>query len=802
MSMRTGPRWLGKYELREVMGQGGSAEVWRAWDSQLQRAVAIKMLHADGQAEFLRRFEREARMVASLHHPNIVQVHDFQVVNGLKPGHFISYMVMEYVEGPNLAQYIAHTSAKRQFPTPLQVVQLFASLGSAIDYAHQHKVIHRDIKPANILLDAHTTTHNGMGEPILTDFGIARLRDISTGMMSAGWQGTEWYMSPEQVQGYPGDERSDIYSLGVVLYEVCTGAQPFRGGTPNQMPVSPATFNPALPPAVMQVMLRCLAKEPEMRFANASSLVAALAQSFHVPAPETLRLFDSPASAPNDETLRLSPGMLPHGSQHLFTMPTQQATPQSFPLPHPSAEGESFVATWPMTPTPFTPPVSGVVTPTSEPGTWVFEQEGYPGRYPASNMTPLPPVISPEATPALPSTPILRVRGRPRWLSLALIALIFLLVVGGSLGAFYFLNKSSQPPVAVASNPIVGHAFFVSSGRLQATSNQGMNDEVQINLSNIPDPSPGKSYFAWLLKDKSETDTTALLLGKLDVSSGSVHFLYTGDAQHDNLLSQMSRVLITEEDAAMTPMNPSPDHSTWRYYAELPQTPDPKDSAHHFSMLDHLRALLAEDPYIAQYGLHGGLNTWLVRNTEKLLEWSGSARDYWGEANSTTLMRNQFIRILDYLDGAANVQTDVPPRTPVLVSAPVAMLGITTPGLQNPGESDYVHAIIGHLNAIAAAPGVSASTLARASQINSGLNNLANWLQSVRLDAKHLLAMSTAQLLLPSTLPLLDDLQINAYYAYVGRLDPATNQQQPGATQISYNIERLATFDMQAYKAT
>ncbi len=225
------PQRIGKYELRERLGRGGMAEVWKAFDSQLERYVAIKILHTDLQAdpEFVTRFTREARVIASLHHPNIVQVHDFQVIHPPETSAPLAYMVMDYVEGQTLADYIRSTSRIGKFPSPADIVQLFASISRAIDYAHQQGMIHRDIKPANILLDKRHKTHNPMGEPVLTDFGIAKLLGVSTGTVSGVWIGTPLYISPEQAQGLPGNERSDIYSLGVILYEICTGVQPFHG---------------------------------------------------------------------------------------------------------------------------------------------------------------------------------------------------------------------------------------------------------------------------------------------------------------------------------------------------------------------------------------------------------------------------------------------------------------------------------------------------------------------------------------------------------------------------------------------
>src|SRR6266702_8368017 len=141
-------------------------------------------------------------------------------------------MVMAYNEGETLARYIDHTSAQGKIPSPLEIVNLFTSISLAIDYAHETGMVHRDIKPANILLDKHNTARNPMGEPVLTDFGVAKLLGVSSTTLSAAQSGTPLYSSPEQARGYPGNERSDIYSLGIILYEMATGVPPFRGDTP------------------------------------------------------------------------------------------------------------------------------------------------------------------------------------------------------------------------------------------------------------------------------------------------------------------------------------------------------------------------------------------------------------------------------------------------------------------------------------------------------------------------------------------------------------------------------------------
>ena len=324
--MSTHPRRLGKYELQERLGQGGMAEVWKALDTQLQRYVAIKLLHANLKEDpnFIVRFEREAQLIASLHHPNIVQIHDFQIASSEQEG-TLAYMVMDYVEGQTLADYIRTTSGQGNFPAPTEIVQLFTSIGLAVDYAHQQGMIHRDLKPANILLDQRNTTRNPMGEPILTDFGLARLVGSSHATLTATQLGTPLYIAPEQVSGYAGNERSDIYSLGIILYEMVTGTLPFQGDNPtavmsqhlNTPPPSPVIFNPNIPPALIIVIMRCLAKDPAARFPSATSLAAAIAEALNVPVPESLGKPAYPMDAEDMPTYitpspsNLSPGATP-----------------------------------------------------------------------------------------------------------------------------------------------------------------------------------------------------------------------------------------------------------------------------------------------------------------------------------------------------------------------------------------------------------------------------------------------------------------------------------------------------------
>jgi serine/threonine protein kinase len=293
----TGTRHLGKYELRESLARGGQGEVWKAFDPLLQRYVAIKQLHADLQddPDFITNFEREARFIASLHHPNIVKIHDFQTIQVPGSDATTAYMVMDFIEGSTLAHYIHNTSRKRLFPEAADIIYIFTAVSLAIDYAHDRGMIHRDIKPANIMLDKRSPTTRSIGQPILTDFGIAKLQGAFGDRTRI--VGTPSYMSPEQGKGLSGDKRSDLYSLGIILYEMTTGILPFRGDNHfaimmqhvSAPPPPPASINPAISPALSEVILKSIAKEPDARFQSATAMTIALAEAFNVPIPAELR---------------------------------------------------------------------------------------------------------------------------------------------------------------------------------------------------------------------------------------------------------------------------------------------------------------------------------------------------------------------------------------------------------------------------------------------------------------------------------------------------------------------------------
>ncbi len=278
--MTTEPaRMLGdRYEIAEVIGRGGMAEVHEGRDLRLGRRVAVKILRPDLAKDptFQARFRREAQSAAALNHPNIVAVYDtgedlLTAPDGART--VVPYIVMEYVDGMTLRQLLA--SGRRLLPE--RALEITAGVLSALDYAHRHGIVHRDIKPANVML---TRT----GEVKVMDFGIARaINDVGTTMTAASAvMGTAQYLSPEQARGEVVDARSDLYSTGVLLYELLTGRPPFRGDSPvaiayqhvSEMPLPPSQVDAGVTAEVDAVVLHALAKRTDDRYQTAADFRA------------------------------------------------------------------------------------------------------------------------------------------------------------------------------------------------------------------------------------------------------------------------------------------------------------------------------------------------------------------------------------------------------------------------------------------------------------------------------------------------------------------------------------------------
>jgi tRNA A-37 threonylcarbamoyl transferase component Bud32 len=295
---------LGQYEILARIGRGSVSTVYKAYQPKLERYVAIKVLspHVVDEEGFLERFTQEARAVAQLDHPNIVPVYDFDQVGD------IAYIVMRYVESGTLRSMMTVK------PLDLDlVVDIGTQVGLALGYAHRHDVVHRDVKPSNILV--------GEGHwALLTDFGLAKILGGARQLTPSGvGMGTPDYMAPEQAQGLGGDGRADLYSFGVMLYEMVTGRLPFEADSAmavvvkhiTEQPPPPREFNPGLPQAIEQVILTAMDKDPQMRFQTAEKMVTALVCAAGREERATLPVVDIAAWGIN-RPARLTPTPPPH----------------------------------------------------------------------------------------------------------------------------------------------------------------------------------------------------------------------------------------------------------------------------------------------------------------------------------------------------------------------------------------------------------------------------------------------------------------------------------------------------------
>ncbi len=299
-----------RYELRALIGRGGMGEVYEAVDRQLGRTVAVKVLRPELAADraFAVRFRREARTAARLSHPGIVAVHDIGEDDGRV------FIVMEFVAGRNLGRVI-HDEAPAD---PSRVARIGAEAADALAHAHAHGVVHRDISPGNVMIPVDGRTR-------ILDFGIARASRGSSARSGADAHGTVPYVSPERLRGEPADQRTDVYALGAVLYELLTGAAPRRDAGPI---ASPRSLRPGVPDALDRIVMRCLAFDPAARYLRTADLAAELRV---VVGKEPAGVGASPTTPP--PAARTAPLAPPSATRELPVGTAEGERPVTAPLP-------------------------------------------------------------------------------------------------------------------------------------------------------------------------------------------------------------------------------------------------------------------------------------------------------------------------------------------------------------------------------------------------------------------------------------------------------------------------------------
>ena len=292
------PTWIGyelsgRYKIEEALGQGGMSAVYKASDPNLKRIVAVKLIHPhlSKDPEFVRRFEAEAAAVAQLRHPNIIQVFDFNHDGDTY------YMVLEFVPGETLQAMLKRLNQQKRALPLEKVVKYAAQVCDAVEYAHKRNLIHRDIKPANVMINIHD-------QAILMDFGIVKIVGGTHHTATGAVVGTALYMSPEQIRGEHPDHRADIYSIGVMLFEMAGGRPPYSADSAmtimmmhlNDPVPDISKLNPNVPPGLKAIIQKALAKNPSDRYQTAAEMAADL-RNLLKPQPAATVVEDAPAGA-------------------------------------------------------------------------------------------------------------------------------------------------------------------------------------------------------------------------------------------------------------------------------------------------------------------------------------------------------------------------------------------------------------------------------------------------------------------------------------------------------------------------
>jgi transcriptional regulator with XRE-family HTH domain len=395
-------------------------------------------------------------------------------------------------------------------------------------------------------------------------------------------------------------------------------------------------------------------------------------------------------------------------------------------------------------------------------------------------------------SPALPG----RAKARRRWLLLVLGVLLVIVALSG--GALLALSQAGQHRQQAAGQPIIGDLYFESSGQVNDSTNQGIADEAQLSVHALAPLPAGQGYYAWLLPDQANPEQPVVLLGQFSGRGGAAQLVYS-DPLHTNLLAATSQLLITAQPVTTLPPSfPPVESSAWRYAASIPQMRSPGQQ---YSLLDHLRHLLSDDPALKERGLRGGLTIWFYRNVQSVLEWAISAQGNFhpaGTAN-TGAIRSQVTRMLNYLDGTSLQRADAP-RVPVLVDphqGGVALLEFD-PRQSPPG---YLAHIPLHVRGVIASPGASQVQRVLTDQLLVAIDHVKGWLVAVYGDAVQLAVMSDAQLQGQQAQTLLNDMETNASAAFAGQTDPVTGDLRGGAQWLYQHMPSLATMPVTPYQA-
>jgi serine/threonine protein kinase len=790
--MSTIPKHIDTYELQYALGRGSTGEVWKGYDTQLRRDVAIKIIHTDLQSDphFSTHFTEEGKRIASLNHSNIVPVRSVNITRSPETGETTAYIVMDYIEGQTLSNYLSMTSHKGAFPDISQIVYLFTSLGVAIDYAHQQGIVHGNIKPNNILLNKKDTSHFAAGEPMLTDFGFAQA-------LGAAGADTPFYMSPEQARGEPANNRSDIYALGVILYELCTGVQPFRDESSvavmmqhiNQLPTPPTLINPNIPLALSEVILRAMAKDTATRYAMASLLATAIADACSM--QTTTRVSLRSAVEAGDEKGYLD---ITSGSQESLLgvpHPTKPLRPPIISQPLPAISRPLPTVSRPLPPNsgniPAVRPVSGPISakmpaidrtdrvdragqtaPTARiPASFSSTQPNLPVAVPPlqppAPLAPMPYMPVPLQAPPVPPLPVQRAKARTRITDLPVYAVIIafvmlLLLIGSAIGTDLLINRGQTGPT--------GQVFFKDDAL-------GHDDVLHLEMQHIPAPQQGMSYYAWLEDSSGHTQ----LLGQLGLQNGSINFVYPGDARHSNLLAMAQGFIVTEEPTGSQPQAPSGNPVF--------------SAAFDTAALQSIKAILYATPGLPA---KQSVVVDILDTIQSMNDKTGSIVDDLQGNHDFAQIRRQAIRVIEMVDGTAYARSsgDLPASDPTFVNAQIGLLS-------SPRQIGYIDILNQQVNKVQENAGGDQSLLKHVQNVKNAIADLQNWMQKIR--SYDVQVLKAADLNNPAIISVALQLKQAAADSYTGRIIPPNEGPQPtlgsaGAEQAYTECQYMATLNL------
>ena len=840
--MSTAPRRLGKYELLQQIGRGNVGDVWKGRDVALHRDVAIKILHSDLQADphFMNRFTTEGHILASLRHPNLVQVYETNIHRSAESSETLVYIASEYVDGYTLTDYLHATSHRGNFPSIADIVYIFTTIGAAIDYAHQNEIIHGNIKPGNILLNKQSRSRFIAGEPMLSDVGIMQIVGDTNSISSPQ------YISPEQAVGDPASGSSDIYALGVILYEICTGVVPFRDESSvavmmqhiNTLPTPPSLINPNIPPALSEVILRAMAKDAPTRFSRASLLATAIIDACSINpgqplAQQALSKEESPAQSTtySSGTLQSILGV-PQPAEYMhgyFSRPLQGLTPRKpaattrpfkqtelVPEPLQTEKPTEFKEIDAQQTAQIEPPPAAPETPEPDSNTSIQAVPG-PKNTPnttytvntASRLSAPQVSMGPSVSPAPPfvqsygqdaqtqsmtvpirSAPPMPMAERTKAEVLPFIPAPPPPRIPKTTSSFSSFSDSPLYIVVISLvlllllvGGAIGANLFLNRGTQSNVPGQvffqddALGRNDQIRIELANIGNPPSgSNYAAWLQD---VNNHAEYLGALPVANGKVSYLYPGNARHDNLLSFAKGILITTESAGNTPQNPS-DHIVYQ-------------AAYDTAVLPNLRNLLYSTPGLPE---KQAVTSSMFENIKSINDKAVSIVDSLQNTHDKGLAQRQATRIIELIDGSAYARSsrDLPAKLAGRLDVKIGLLS-------SPGQTGYIDLLDEQLDALKANAGNNTEMLQHIANAKSAAADLRDWVQKMR--AYDVQILKAANLADPTITAIALQLKQEAANSYTGRTIPPDSGPRPtlgsaGAYQAYTETQYMAALNLKA----